>query len=259
LTFAPDLNGGTAAVQYFFAQTRTPAQWAIDVSEQGFFQTYLSLFGDPFRAAVEPLVPPDLAQPTLAFPFPSGEVWYFTGGPHGGYNSGSAWAAIDFAPPAPPEDLLAREGLCYVSPNYVTAVAPGVIARSGDGYVILDLDFDGNEHTGWTILYLHISSQDIVKPGSHVQTGDKLGRPSCEGGFSNATHLHFARRYNGEWLPVTCDRCPTGFTAPPMVLGGWTVFGFANAEYQGFMLNEKLGAERRAEQGRDDPINQVSW
>jgi len=40
------------------------------------------------------------------------------------------------------------QGDCYVSPNWVTAAAPGVIARSGEGYVVLDLDGDGDEHTG---------------------------------------------------------------------------------------------------------------
>jgi hypothetical protein len=26
-------------------------------------------------------------------------MWSFTGGPHGGWDSGSAWSALDFAPP----------------------------------------------------------------------------------------------------------------------------------------------------------------
>ncbi|MBZ0315825.1 MAG: LysM peptidoglycan-binding domain-containing protein [Anaerolineae bacterium] len=259
VTFAPELNAGTVAVQFFFSQFSTPAQYQIDISEQGFFQTYLALFGDPFRTAVEPLVPDNLQQPTLMFPFGQGETWYFTGGPHGGYNSGSAWASVDFAPPTPSDELVAQQGYCYISVNWVTAVAPGVVARSGEGYVILDLDGDGNEHTGWTVVYLHISSQEVVKPGTRVETGDKLGHPSCEGGYSTGTHLHFGRRYNGEWIPVTCDKCPKGVSVPPLVLSGWTVLGYPNAEYQGYMINDKLGAERRANVGREDPINQISW
>lgn len=257
LVFAPDLNAGTVAVQYFFAKTSTRAQWEVDVSERGFFQTYLSLFGDPFRSAKEPLIPPDLQQPTLTFPFAAGETWYFTGGPHGGYNTGSAWAAIDFAPPAPSDELLAAEGYCYVSTYWITAAASGVIARSGHGYVILDLDFDGNEHTGWTLVYLHVATRDIIKEGTRVNVGDKLGHPSCEGGYSTATHIHFARRYNGEWIPVDCQVCTATLNPPRMVLSGWEVFLSGGAEYQGYMVQQGTQQQRRAEQGRDDPINHL--
>jgi hypothetical protein len=31
-------------------------------------------------------------------------------------------------------------------------------------------------------------------------TGDTLGHPSCEGGFATGTHVHIARKYNGEWI-----------------------------------------------------------
>lgn len=258
LVFAPDLNAGTVAVEFFLAQGNSQLQWQFDSSEQGFFQTYLSLFGDPFRTAVEPLVPPDLKQPAFTFPFSAGETWFFTGGPHGGYNSGSAWSAVDFAPPAPPDQLILEQGYCYISPNWVTAVAPGVIVRSGNGYVILDLDFDGNEHTGWTAMYLHISSSDIIAEGTRVETGDRLGHPSCEGGFSTATHLHFARRYNGEWIPADCQYCPTGVVAPRLKFSGWSVYLSDESEYQGYMLHDSIQGERRAEQGRENPINHVS-
>lgn len=257
LVFAPDLNAGTVAVQYYFAKTTVGTQWEFDVSESGLFQTYLSLFGDPFRRAVEPLVPPDLSQPTFLFPFAQGETWYYTGGPHGGFASGSAWAAVDFAPPAPPDDLILQQGYCYISPHWVTAVAPGVIARSGGGYVVLDLDFDGNEHTGWTIIYLHVSSENVVPVGTEVQAGDPLGHPSCEGGVSNATHLHISRRYNGEWIPADCQRCPKDQEVPPFIMSGWQVF-LTTGEYQGSMVNLATEDYRQAEQGRTDPINQLT-
>lgn len=259
VNMAPDLNPGTAAVQYFLSRFNTYEQWLVDVGEGGFFQLYLSLFGDPFRSAFEPMVPANLTQPVLTFPFPANETWYFTGGPHGGYNNGSAWASIDFAPPAPPDDLLASQGFCYVSPYWVTAVAPGVIARSGGGFVILDLDFDGNEYTGWTIVYLHIADdEDLIEAGTTVTTGDRLGHPSCEGGFSSATHLHIGRRYNGEWIPVDCFNCAPETPHAPMVFSGWTVGGYENAEYQGFM-DDGQGGFRRAEQGREDPINELRY
>jgi LasA protease len=209
--------------------------------------------------AYEPLTPPDLAQPALTLPFAQGEEWVYTGGPHGGYNSGSAWSAIDFAPPEPPDELVNAQGSCYVSQNWVTAAAPGVIARSGDGYVILDLDGDGNEHTGWTLVHLHIDDSERIPAGVSVQAGDKLGHPSCEGGFSNGTHLHIGRRYNGEWIPVQCADCAPGVTVPSFILGEWTIFGFANQEYQGYMTRPSEDGYRQAEQTRDYEFNKVSW
>jgi hypothetical protein len=66
----------------------------------------------------------------------------------------------------------------------------------------LDLDGDGDPHTGWSILYLHIATRDKVPVGTVVSAGDPLGHPSCEGGTSTGTHIHIARKYNGEWIPA---------------------------------------------------------
>ncbi len=259
LYYAPTLNPGTVGVQHMLSLTADPAQWQRDVHPEGFFQTYLALFGDPFARAYEPITPANLEQPPLTLPFPQGEEWVFTGGPHGGYNSGSAWAAVDFAPPKPPDDVLEREGACYVSEHWVIAAAPGVIARSGFGYVVLDLDKDGNEHTGWTLVYLHVDDQDRIAEGETVQTGDKLGHPSCQGGFSNGTHLHFARRYNGEWIPVDCAICAPEVSAPRLVLGEWTFHGMPGQEYQGYATRPGDDGYRQADQMRDFEMNKIAW
>lgn len=253
LLYAPNLNAGTVGVQYFLSQNSSYLNWKKNASPEGLYQTYTAYFGDPFVNAVDP-VPSGLSQPNLTLPFASGQTWFFTGGWHGGWGSGSAWAAIDFAPP---DDRPDGSELCYVSEYWATAVAPGIIARSDEGSVILDLDMDGNETTGWTILYLHMATDGRVPTGTIVQTGDLIGKPSCEGGFSSATHMHIARRYNGEWIPVSCEQCLSGFETPSLVLGGWTSYGLVNQEYQGYMMN---GVEQRtAEQGRLTSINQVSW
>jgi LasA protease len=257
--YAPDLNPGTVGVQYMLSLTTDSAQWQRDLHPDGFFQTYMSLFGDPFTHAFEPITPPDLQQPALALPFPQGEEWVYTGGPHGAFNSGSAWAAVDFAPPAPPEEIKAAQGECYVSPNWVTAVAPGVIARSGGGFIVLDLDGDGDEHTGWDIVYLHMDDSERISAGTRVQTGDRLAHPSCQGGVSNGTHLHLSRRYNGEWIPVSCELCGPGVTVPPFVLGEWTMHGFANQEYQGYMTRPGDDGYRQADQMREYEFNKVTW
>jgi LysM repeat protein len=254
LLYAPSLNAGTIGVQYFLSRNSSYLNWEQSVSPEGLYQTYIAYFGDPFMNAVDPLVPIGLSQPSLALPFASGQTWFFTGGWHGGWGSGSAWAAIDFAPP---DDRPDGSELCYVSDYWATAVAPGMIARSGEGSVILDLDMDGDETTGWTILYLHMATDGRVPSGTIVQVGDPIGKPSCEGGFSSATHMHIARRYNGEWIPTSCDQCRPGFETPSLVLGDWTSYGLINQEYQGYMMN---GTEQRtAEQGRLTPINRVSW
>ena len=195
LRLDPSLNAGTVALQFFFAQTKDRAQWDAVVGPDGFAVTYRKFFGDPFARAVDALIPADLTQPPLALPFLPGHTWYFSGGPHGAWQQGGALAALDFAPAS-------FEGGCAESQEWVTAVAAGKIVRANDGAVLLDLDGDGREETGWVIFYLHIAEKDRVKVGTVVETGDRLGHPSCEGGHATGTHVHLARKYNGEWIPA---------------------------------------------------------
>lgn len=250
LRFAEGINPSTAALHHFLHLHNTVDRWYFDVDTNGFFKTYSAYFGNPLADEITVTVPSGLIQPDMTFPFSSGEVWYFTGGPHGGWGNGSAWAAVDFAPPDE-----RREGVaCYISEYPVTAVAAGVIARSEKGTVVLDLDGDGDETTGWTVLYLHLTQR--IAAGRQVQTGDALGFASCEGGFSTATHMHIARRYNGEWLPTYCHVC-RDIVIPPLNFSGWTVIGYQHQEYQGYM--HKDGEQRIAEQGRNIQENRVSW
>lgn len=242
-------NAGTVAVQFVLSKLLSESEWLDSVSEAGLYQVYVSFFGLPVTQPVS--TQGDLTQPPLTLPFQSGERWYFTGGPHGGWGSGSAWASVDFAPP---DDPAVVDSACYTSQFAARAVVSGTIARVSTGTVILDLDYDGNEFTGWNILYLHLDIADNIVSGMNVLTGDVLGYPSCEGGFSTATHLHIARRFNGEWIPADCSLCEG---IPSFNMGGWTFYGIAGQEYQGYMQN---GTERRnAEQGRETPVNWISW
>ena len=215
----PTANAGTVGVQYFFSKVMTQPGWEKAVSAQGLFATYQELFGYPFDLAIEPLVPPGLRQPAMQLPFENGVVWSFTGGPHGGWGDGSAWAALDFAPPG------ADKTGCKISEAWDVAVAPGLIVRSDHGVVVEDLDGDGLEQTGWVVLYLHVDTKDRVKVGTVVAAGERIGHPSCEGGYSvEATHLHLARMYNGEWIPAD--------GAVPFNLDGWISQGAGN-QYDG--------------------------
>ncbi|MGD8584282.1 MAG: LysM peptidoglycan-binding domain-containing protein [Chloroflexota bacterium] len=222
LSFAADINDGTAGLQLFFGAISEANydKWLADVGPDGVFAAYSHLFGNPFAYTVEPLVPDDLVQPALKLPWAPGETWYLTGGPHGAWASGSAWAALDFAPP---HDQLG----CYQSDAWVTAMADGVVTRSDAGAVVTDLDGDGFAGTGWSITYMHVEARDRVPVGSIVQTGDALGHPSCEGGFSNGTHVHIARAYNGRWISAD------GLT--PFTMSGWLCQGLGR-EYDGLLI-----------------------
>ncbi len=216
------INPGTAGVQHLFSLLYDHAGWEAAIGENGLFKTYESLFGYPFDFAIEPLVPAGLEQPAMLLPFEPGTTWSFTGGPHGGWGSGSGWAAIDFAPPG---DALG----CVPSNAWVTAVADGPIVRAANGAVVQDLDGDGQEQTGWSVLYMHIETRDRVEPGTWLSAGDRVGHPSCEGGFSNGTHVHLARRYNGEWIPADATL--------PFNLEGWISSGDGN-EYNGWLTKD---------------------
>jgi LysM repeat protein len=254
LLYAPGLNAGTIGLQYMLSLDSPYLNWLAAVRpETGLYATYTVYFGNPFTEAIDPLVPAGIQQPEFALPFEPGKVWRYTGGPHGGWGSGSAWASVDFAPPdKPPVDNM----LCYTSTAWVTAVAPGVIARSDSGTVMLDLDGDGNDATGWTVAYLHIAEAGRIAAGTQVNIGDRIGHASCEGGFSTATHIHIGRRYNGEWLPADCQQCDASQIVSPLVMDGWQAVALAGQPYQGFLT--KSDRRVQAEQGRTTTINEIA-
>lgn len=244
---APELNAGTVALQYYLAQVNDSAGWlqALDV-DKGLPALHERMFGNPWlRAqAVEPIFPPDLQQPHLTLPFLIGQMWSYTGGPHGAWERDGARAALDFAPGG-------TESGCVPSNAWIIASAPGLVTRTGNGFLVTDLDGDGHEQTGWVLLYLHVKDMK-VKVGDLIEAGEMLGHPSCEGGIATGTHLHIARKYNGEWIPAAGP--------VPFVMGGWVPHA-GEKPYKGTLTRDEqtiyasqVGAyESRIIRGRDDP------
>jgi murein DD-endopeptidase MepM/ murein hydrolase activator NlpD len=206
------LNAGSVGIQNLFSKLYKQDGWRLALyGAEGFPALYQRAFGDPWRRAaeVEPLFPAGLEQPILELPFVPGERWSLTGGPHESWKTGSPRGAIDLAP-------VTGEKACAVSRAWVTASAPGLVTRSERNIVAVDLDGDGYEGTGWVVFYFHVADLERVLPGTRVQTDDHLGHPSCEGGRSTGTHVHIARKFNGEWIAADGPL--------PLVLSGWQAY-----------------------------------
>ena len=204
----PWQNTATVALQYYFAQLYLPDRYVWAIGPDGVAKNFRNLFGDPWGTDMAHL-PGSLEQPAMILPFEPGRPWTFTGGPHTGWGSRMPYAALDFAPPSE------RSG-CFDSKDWATAVANGVVVRTAEGVVVLDLDGDEDERTGWNIFYLHIATEGRAQVGDVLETGQPIGHPSCEGGNSTGTHIHVARKYNGEWMLA---EGPLAFN-----LEGWVAF-----------------------------------
>jgi murein DD-endopeptidase MepM/ murein hydrolase activator NlpD len=236
--FGAGVNPGTAAVQSVLAHGTRYSEWVNQLGADGFKATYQMLFGDPFANAIEPLVPADLQQPLLRLPFENGHGWYFTGGPHGAWADGSAWAAVDFAP--------GGFNGCTPAREWELAAAPGRIVQVEQGRVMLNVSGETFQGAGWTVMYMHVYNGGRVAKGSYVVTGDRIGHPSCEGGYAQATHLHIARMYNGQWMSVGSNA--------PFDLGGYT-FRPSGNEYDGTMTRN--GVVHPAINGHVDRLNLI--
>ena len=188
----PWQNAATVSLMNYFNSLLPTDAYQQTISPDGFTRTYAALFGDPWTAD-RPHIPGSLEQPAFTLPFKPGEVWAFTGGPHTAWGVGEPLAALDFAPPA-------VAGGCLETALWATAVADGVVARVDVGEVVLDLDGDSDERTGWVVFYLHLATEGRAPLGATLKAGDPVGHPSCEGGSSTGTHVHIARKYNGEWM-----------------------------------------------------------
>ena len=232
----PTLNAGSVAVLHVFALLTGTDRWVEQVvGPQAFPILYASMFGEARARAIDPLLPPDLAQPELELPFAAGEGWSLTAGPHPAWTAGTLRGALDLSP-------ITAEGPCAVSFRWVIASAPGVIARAEANAVALDLDGDGRESTGWVLFYYHLADEGMIAAGARVSAGDRLGHPSCQGGRSTGKHVHVARKYNGEWLAADGP--------VPFVLSGWRAVA-DERNYYGSLVrgDERVTSDSSGQQG----------
>ncbi|MDO9302701.1 MAG: LysM peptidoglycan-binding domain-containing protein [Anaerolineales bacterium] len=205
----PWQNAASVAIQYYYSRIFAGDKYTLATSPQGLIQTYEGLFGNPWNDTTV-LIPGSLQQPEFQLPFPSDQTWSYTGGPHTGWGTGEPFAAVDFAPPSDTSG-------CFIAneKNFATAMADGLVVRSGVEGIALDLDKDGDERTGWVIFYLHLATKQRAPLGTNLQAGDLIGYPSCEGGRSTGSHVHVARKYNGEWIIAD--------SVIPLKMSGWVV------------------------------------
>jgi murein DD-endopeptidase MepM/ murein hydrolase activator NlpD len=221
----PWQNAGSVAMQYYFSLLYSGERFFTAIGPEGFARVYQTFFGNPWEEAVD-ILPGSLQQPALRFPFLPGRVWAYTGGPHTGWGTGEPFAAVDFAPGSDTSG-------CVNVPieEHAIAMADGLIVRSDIDGVVIDLDKDGDERTGWTLYYLHLATNARIQVGREVKAGDPVGYPSCEGGRVTGTHVHVARKYNGEW--ILADG-PVAFN-----LEGWVAHNGAQA-YRGTLTRGPL-------------------
>lgn len=214
----PWQNAGSVAIQYYYSRIFSGDGYSDASGPQGLILTYTDFFGNPWENTFT-LMPGSLQQPEFRLPFSPDQVWSYTGGPHTGWGTGEPLAAVDFAPPSDTSG-------CFIpkEEHFASAMADGLVVRSSPDGLSLDLDKDGDERTGWVIFYLHLATENRAPLGAELRSGELIGYPSCAGGHATGTHVHIARKYNGEWIIAD--------SALPFNMNGWVTHN-GNREYLG--------------------------
>lgn len=237
----PNLNAGSVGMLYLFAQLYPLAEVDDQLyGEGGFLAVYQSMFGDPLvcAASVEPLFTQNLQPPALELPFTPGERWSLTGGVHADWVTGTPLGALDFAP-------ITGETACTVSRAWVLASAPGVVTRSSNSVVLVALEDETGQPTGWELMYMHVAEKDRVQVGTHLAQDERIGHPSCEGGPATGTHVHITRKFRGEWIGAG--------DVFPFILSGWQAFP-GEAIYKGGLVKGEMVVTARQMGSRDSVI-----
>jgi hypothetical protein len=243
------LNAGSYAVMAALAQTLPAAQWKqwVTSSSPLFKQTFTAYFGDSLLTADPAASEPGAAVVPTGFslPFPVGETWYYTSGPHSynggvvGCTSGSGcprpWSSIDLAPP----ESIACPGGAFPANRWIVAPWGGKVVKSQKALVVID------HQNGWMTYYSHVATTDRRALGD-INQNNHIGHPSCEVepyGKTNGVHLHFGLYKTGSGF-VNID----GLT-----LTGWMIG--ESTHYNGSM--SRSGQTRSAETGRHTGLNDI--
>ena len=187
----PTINAGTAGVQYFLSLFNNRAVLGLRCERAWDFSKRITSFLDIPLTLTSPRYCPQIDPGSDAAALRKGDNLVVHRRPTRRLGFRFSVGCTGFCPPGEPAG-------CVSSDAWVVAVADGLILRAENGAVVQDLDNDGYEQTGWTVLYMHVETRDRVQPNTYVYAGERIGHPSCEGGVSNGTHLHLARRFNGE-------------------------------------------------------------
>ncbi len=109
-------------------------------------------------------------------PFPSGDTFKITQGPHGKYSHNSPYnkTAVDVGMPKGTRVLAARSG---------TVWATGYTSAGGGRYVLI------KDASGLCQVYFHLSAYQVA-PGQRVSQGQRVAS-SGNSGDSTGPHLHF--------------------------------------------------------------------
>ncbi len=202
-----NLNAGSLALLSYLSRAEGPQTLAALTGPSRFVITWTALFGDPYFYDISETLSPAPAI-SLELPFAPGEMWFYVSGPRTATGPHGPLAAVEFAPPP------ANSSDCGPSPAWVLAAAAGQVVRSDDRQLVIDLDGDGFEGSGWVHIYRHLSPIERLTQGKRVRKGDPIGHPSCEGSSGPPARVGFARRYNGEWIAAADPK-------HPLLLGGW--------------------------------------
>jgi LasA protease len=225
-------NAGTYALRnYYFSQVYAGGDpvSALAAWEQQLGEVYEARFA-PLLAGKLRAQPPAPAEraalPPLRFPWPGGESWHLTGGPHNFDGTHRLpLSGLDFQP-------VGATG-CHSAAvqHWVVAGAGGLTIDYQRNWVKLDHDGDGDAATGWQTVYGHLTYR--IYDGARVRPGTRLGSPSCQGGYASGVHVHFGVKFENVWQPIES-----------IALSGWRAER-GEAAYEGFMV--RAGApERRA-------------
>ena len=164
-------------------------------------------------------------------PFPKGETWFLTGGPHSdGFSNGIRYA-IDIAPPE--GGSCPTDGSRLVIENrVVSASASGEVIVAGDDKNRSDPSHSMikiKDANGLTEVYVHAANLK-VKKGDKVKQDALLGNPSCEfppGGRNDGAHIHVGLEKDGQAIPID-----------GVVIGDWTVHS-GETNYNGTVTQGK--------------------